>query len=140
MKSVRQPRESFAQQKEKEPGHKDSADTLNDSNSPRERAAFCERYPGYLSEAGSANDSVVVLGDTFPAKVLFALRTTSHRFARRVTGTTQVSKFRHSSTTGSMGPWQHAAWRWRRPPQPPSLVPPSPSRFVRASGFPVRWR
>ena len=56
----------------------------------RQRNTLCQRLAREFFQAGSADHPVFMLGDTFTAKKLFALRASRHRLARGVVETTLV--------------------------------------------------
>src|SRR5688572_10435483 len=107
MEFVGQGQQHSADRVEDEPGEDESAGTLKDGPKAELSARLRLRFLGDLLEAGSADDPVIVLGDTFPAVELAAFRTASHGLTRGVIQAALEDKGGHYCAAGSttLGAW-----------------------------------
>ena len=93
-------------------GDEQAAHDLKNSQDTDKSGASGKRHTRQLLQAGRANDSILVLGDAFPAKVAPALRTARHGFAAGVMKTTLESEVTHDRWTLQRRQRAHGGGRW----------------------------
>jgi hypothetical protein len=95
MKRGGQGQEKISDKVKEKPGRDQSQQELAEVQRARETAPFEERHARQFSQARGANDPVLMLGDTFAAKVLGALRAARGCFALGMVEAALISQRLH---------------------------------------------
>jgi hypothetical protein len=95
VESVRQGEQTLAQKVKEEPGSDKPEKKLNRPESSGKPATFQQRLAREFCKTAGADGGILMLGNTFAAKVVFARRTARHSFSESVVETALLSQGWH---------------------------------------------
>ena len=95
VKRIRQPGQSFPNQKKEKPCNHNAGRTLQNADHAGKSAACSGGRPGQFPEACRTQHTVIMLGDALPAEIEPAFRASRNSLSHGVIGATLIGKAAH---------------------------------------------